>query len=78
MRNCVTHHFACDCREDKFKKLEEENKKLREALEFYADRDNWWEGDDHEFTMIGKDSVWSKKDRVWIIGVHARKALEDE
>ena len=32
MKNCVTHHHACDCREDKFKKLEEKNKKLRECL----------------------------------------------
>ena len=31
-RQCVTHHYACDCREEKFKKLEAENKRLREAL----------------------------------------------
>ena len=22
MRNCITHHHACDCREEKFRKLE--------------------------------------------------------
>ena len=27
---CVTHHFACDCREEKFKQLEQENAELRE------------------------------------------------
>jgi len=31
-KRCVTHHYACDCREEKFRKLEEENKKLRRAL----------------------------------------------
>ncbi len=28
-----THYVACECREDHFKKLEEENAKLRAALE---------------------------------------------
>ena len=32
-KNCVTHHFACDCREQKFAELEAENAALR------ADRD---------------------------------------
>lgn len=31
-KNCVTHHFACDCREEKFKQLEQENAALRDAL----------------------------------------------
>jgi len=31
-KQCVTHHFACDCREQKFKGLERENAALREAL----------------------------------------------
>lgn len=29
MKECTTHHFACDCREEKFKQLELENAKLR-------------------------------------------------
>ena len=33
MKDCVTHHYACDCREDKFKKLEVENGRLKAALE---------------------------------------------
>lgn len=31
-----THHNACDCREDYFKKLEEKIKRYEEALKFYA------------------------------------------
>ena len=31
-RNCVTHFYACDCREEKFKKLEEENKLLKSSV----------------------------------------------
>jgi hypothetical protein len=30
-----THHFACDCREEKFRKLEEENKRLNELVFAY-------------------------------------------
>ena len=29
MKQCVTHHFACDCREQKFKELKRENAALR-------------------------------------------------
>ena len=31
-KECVTHHHACDCREEKFKQLEQENAALRAAL----------------------------------------------
>lgn len=27
-----THHYACDCREESFRKLESSNKRMREAL----------------------------------------------
>lgn len=30
MTECTTHHHACDCREEKFKQLEQENAALRE------------------------------------------------
>ena len=33
MRQCITHHHACDCREEKFAKLEAENKRYRRVLE---------------------------------------------
>jgi hypothetical protein len=29
-KECTTHHHACDCREEKFKQLEQENAALRE------------------------------------------------
>jgi len=32
-KECVTHHHACDCREEKFKQLEQENAALRAALD---------------------------------------------
>lgn len=60
--------------------LQEENKKLREALEYYADKDNWTyselitlEGDNGEaifYTEIKDD------DKFEIGGRRARKALE--
>ena len=32
-KECITHHFACDCREAKLRKLERENTTLRETLD---------------------------------------------
>jgi len=32
-KECTTHHFACDCREAKFKELEQDNAELREQVE---------------------------------------------
>lgn len=31
-KECTTHHFACDCREEKFKELERENAALKAAF----------------------------------------------
>jgi hypothetical protein len=31
-RECITHHYACDCREEKFRKLESENNRMKELL----------------------------------------------
>lgn len=31
-KECTTHHHACDCREEKFKQLEQENAALRTVL----------------------------------------------
>jgi len=39
-KQCVTHHFACDCREAKFKELERENAALREAKDAYFKHNN--------------------------------------
>lgn len=46
MKECITHHLACDCREEFFKKLQwqaEQMKELVEALEFYAEPSHWHE-----------------------------------
>jgi len=32
-KECTTHHYACDCREAKFRKLERENAALRKDKE---------------------------------------------
>ena len=32
MINCVTHHNACDCREEKFKHLDKENIELHQTV----------------------------------------------
>lgn len=39
-KECTTHHFACDCREEKFKQLEQENAALREAKDAYFKHNN--------------------------------------
>lgn len=32
VKNCVTHHYTCDCREEKFKKIQEKLEIATEAL----------------------------------------------
>ena len=39
-KECTTHHHACDCREEKFKELEQENAALREAKDAYFKHNN--------------------------------------
>ena len=41
MKECVTHHYACDCREQKFKALEAEVERYKTALQKIS------EGGDH-------------------------------
>ena len=41
MRECVTHHRACDCRENKFETLGEENERLKESVERQGDALDW-------------------------------------
>ena len=36
MSRCVTHHYACDCREAKFAEIEAERDRLRAACEAMA------------------------------------------
>jgi hypothetical protein len=32
-KNCITHSFACDCREEQFRLLKEKNKELESLVE---------------------------------------------
>ena len=34
MKECVTHHHACDCREQKFAEMEAEYRSLRKRLQY--------------------------------------------
>jgi hypothetical protein len=46
MTECTTHHHACDCREEKFRQLEQENAALREdkeRLDWLAVTDVWFD-----------------------------------
>lgn len=42
MKECITHHHACDCREENFKKLEKENTRLRSALDSVVAKSYSW------------------------------------
>ncbi len=37
VRDCVTHHHACDCREAKFAAIEAENGDIKERIETIKD-----------------------------------------
>jgi hypothetical protein len=52
-KECVTHHHACDCREEKFRQLEQENAALRADKE----RLDWIIGQAHYhfFAELGSD-----------------------
>lgn len=32
MKECITHHHACDCRERHFAKIDEQNRELKQRL----------------------------------------------
>ena len=51
MKECITHHHACDCREDKFKDLQAENERLREAIRKH--RDNF-----PDMALAGELELW--------------------
>jgi predicted nuclease with TOPRIM domain len=48
-KQCTTHHFACDCREEKFKELKRENAALRELAARMATE---MREVDHEFASL--------------------------
>jgi len=47
---------------DRVKELEEENARLREALEFYANPKHWSEG--HKFRDADEATIFEDKDQV--------------
>ena len=52
-KQCTTHHFACDCREEKFKQLERENAALR--------------ADIHAHEQINKQLIEDKRRLDWLL-----------
>jgi hypothetical protein len=56
-KECTTHHFACDCREEKFKELERENAALRAALEDIAESTPAY----HNAADFQRAYVWCKE-----------------
>ena len=76
-KECTTHHFACDCREEKFKQLEQENAALREAL-VNADELERYTGSNGK-RQWGKCSAWlHPDDAVVIISAKALDAARKE
>jgi len=54
---CVTHHHACDCREEYFKKVEEQNKALTRLLgEVNCPRCN----NTIKVVVVKQDSDWTQ------------------
>jgi len=53
VRECNTHHHACDCREEKFAKLEQKNARLRGIIEFL------FKGLDEEWEWIEREAIAS-------------------
>ena len=65
MRNCITHHHACDCREEKFKKLEAALAEVRKGLELLAYDLGDWEEMAHlsHTTLAAIDATLSEDER---------------
>ncbi len=68
-KECTTHHHACDCREEKFKQLEQENAALRadkERLDWLDQKivSSWLDGKD--FVVWDKSSSQPCSIREWL------------
>ena len=65
----------CDFKDYLIERLEAQNKKMRKALEFYADDSNWeWQwGDDSRWVSLYIDSKNEKLD----VGETARQCLKE-
>jgi hypothetical protein len=65
--------------EERVKELEEENQRLREALEFYANPKHWSEG--HKFRDADEATIFEDKDQVSAVvdmGSVALRALKNK
>ena len=49
MHDCVSHHYACDCREEKFRRIEEENAQLKKEIERLKQRRNQIDDESYEY-----------------------------
>lgn len=67
--------FAFNLMLDRQKELEAENKKLREALEFYADIRFWEKCNQTHYTNYNRDK--EKLGLMWYGGKKAREALKE-
>jgi hypothetical protein len=76
-KECTTHHHACDCREAKFKQLEQENAALRAALVNADELERYSGSNGHR--QWGKCSAWlHPDDAVVIISAKALDAARKE
>lgn len=85
-RECVTHHLACDCREEKFKQLEVRLKEANEVAEFYGADRNWhrrWKdnsaidvSEEIDGVVDDEDLYWSEDRQMEVGGKRARAYLK--
>ena len=61
-KECTTHHYACDCREEKFKQIEQENAALR--------------ADIHAHEQINKQLIEDKRRLDWLARNRSVSSLE--
>jgi len=74
----VAVEFAKQFHREDMLKLKEENKKLREALMFYADRDNWRKQNQSSYTICPRiDKEYFVLNNLTIGGKKARQCLEE-
>ena len=74
--------MAWDYRQRKIDELKEQNKKMREALEFYADVESYNlthvnQNKGHATNLIGKDHYYNEKAGRFFGGKRARQCLEE-
>ena len=76
-KECTTHHHACDCREAKFKQLEQDNAAMRAALVNADELERYSGSNGHR--QWGKCSAWlHPDDAVVIISAKALDAARKE